>query len=397
MHILICAVSSARNPSGICRHAANLATSLSSAPDVSRVSLLVGHWQVRYFHDIFGLQHKKLDVLPINIRNNSYARNFWYWRTLPVVAREMRPDVIQLSFPVPFVRHRFLCPVISSLHDLYPYDIPQNFGTVRAFFNRLFLRQCLRESDRVVCSSNFTLDRVQRVTPDLAIGKTTRIYQSVTLDPERCRNPNQPELDGRDFLLTVAQHRRNKNLGLLLSAFAELRRRDERYSRMLLIIVGSDGPETKTLLSLIQRLSLQGHVLFTSALQEPELGWLYRKCRLVVAPSSIEGFGLPVAEAQRCGSPLLCSDIPVFREVAGPRCHYFELKQEQPGTALADAIEAALLESRAEPQALQAFSPNEIASQHLAVYLDVIANSAVPRFISSRPESQAVSYDSYAG
>jgi glycosyltransferase involved in cell wall biosynthesis len=33
-----------------------------------------------------------------------------------------------------------------------------------------------------------------------------------------------------------------------------------------------------------------------------------------------EGFGIPLLEAARCGSPIACSDIPVFREIlpAGP-------------------------------------------------------------------------------
>jgi glycosyltransferase involved in cell wall biosynthesis len=42
-----------------------------------------------------------------------------------------------------------------------------------------------------------------------------------------------------------------------------------------------------------------------------------RSARLVVLPSRAESFGLPVLEALACEAPLLLSDIPAFRELAG--------------------------------------------------------------------------------
>ena len=56
-----------------------------------------------------------------------------------------------------------------------------------------------------------------------------------------------------------------------------------------------------------------------------ELQWCYRKCELLLAPSSIEGFGLPVAEALLAGCRIVCSDILAFRELEGKNCHYVPL------------------------------------------------------------------------
>src|SRR5258708_3450374 len=128
MHILISAVSSSRNPSGICRHAANLASSLAEAREISRVTLLLGPSQDAYFRHAFALRNAKLHVAAVDVQHNSYARNLWYYRTLPKLAREHAADAVHLSFPVPLDRRRFSCPVLMSLHDLYPYDIPGNFG-----------------------------------------------------------------------------------------------------------------------------------------------------------------------------------------------------------------------------------------------------------------------------
>ena len=41
-------------------------------------------------------------------------------------------------------------------------------------------------------------------------------------------------------------------------------------------------------------------------------------------PSFAEGFGLPVAEALQLGTPVLASDLPVFREFAGDIPSYFD-------------------------------------------------------------------------
>ena len=377
MHILISAVSSARQPSGICRHAANLATSLSEEPAISRVTLLVGQWQLDYFRSAFGLDGNAVNVSAVDVQNNSCARNWWYYRQLPEIARQYHADVVHLTFPTPVRRRQFLCPVVCSLHDLYPYDSPRNFGYVRVFFNRIFLRQCLRASDAIICSSDFTLDRLRKYAPVVASRRATRIYQSIRLNPDRARVPEEATLARSPFLLTVAQHRQNKNLQLLLSAFAELRRRQDPKEQLRLVIVGAEGPETCHLRSLVQRLSLQDDVQFEAALTDAQLCQLYQECELMIVPSSIEGFCLPVAEALRCGSRVLCSDIPVLREVGGSSCRYFNLQQEQPASALADAIEAALLTPPAVPIKLDRFSAREIARQYVALYSGLAAGEGV--------------------
>lgn len=388
MHILISAVSSARNPSGICRHAANLATSLAEKREISRVTLLLGTWQTSYFQHAFHLRNAKLHVRTGDIRSSPLDRNLWYYRTLPELARKYAADAVHLSFPAPFSRRRFPCPVIVSLHDLYPYDIPGNFGATRFLFNRAFLRLCLKESDAIVCSSDFTRNRLKSVEAR-AWHKAVRIHQSVGINPECSRMPSLPEIHGRKFVLAVAQHRCNKNLALLISAFGRLRERDESNRRMRLVMVGAEGPETRTLYNSVKRLSLRDYVVFQKGLSDPELCWLYRNCALLVAPSSIEGFGLPVAEALHCGSHVLCSDIPIFREIGGSLCSYFPLMKGDSAAALSDAIQSALRESARVTEPSNRFSPAEIAQQHISLYSRLIAGN--------RPQLLEVDSVRYAG
>jgi glycosyltransferase involved in cell wall biosynthesis len=52
------------------------------------------------------------------------------------------------------------------------------------------------------------------------------------------------------------------------------------------------------------------------------LAALYRRAAMVLLPSDAEGFGLPLAEALACGTPVLASDIPALREVGADAVSY---------------------------------------------------------------------------
>ena len=382
MHILISAVSSARRPSGICRHAANLSLFLSGLTQVSRVTLLLGSWQRSYFQAAFRHPAQKVTIAIADVANQPFSRNRWYYWQLPQLARKYAADLVQLSFPAPIARNRFSCPVVCSLHDLYPHDLPSNFGSLRAVFNRVLLRQCLQQSDAIVCSSDFTLARLHRHMPKLATQKSIRIHQMVGLDTSCMQRPSRPSIRRRRFLLSVAQHRSNKNLGLLLRSIAELRRCSNEYAELGLVIVGSDGPETPALHALVHRLSLYDHVWFAAALSDAELCWLYHNCELLVVPSQIEGFCLPVAEALACGAPVLCSDIPTLREVGGPNCRYFSLAAANPIEILAGALRDAMRGPRFAARAVHRFDGRHIARQYAALYSALISGSP---FVAEAP------------
>ena len=378
MHIVIPAVSSSRQPSGICRYAANLARCLTESPEVSHITLLLGKWQLAYFRDAFGIGAPNLEIVAFKIAGSALSRNHWYYRSLPHVSRTLGADIVHLSFPAPIRRSNFPCPVLCSLHDLYPYDAPLNFGYTRVLFNRLFLRKCLSESDAVVCSSDFTLARLKDCLPEAGERKAIKIYQAVDLHLRREHTPGKPDLSYQPFLLAVAQHRHNKNLHLLLQAFAEFRQRRCCSRQMKLIIVGAPGPETAALHALTERLRLQQHVVFEANLADAELCWLYRHCELTIIPSSIEGLCFPLVEALHCGSRVLCSDIPVLREVGQARCSYFDLSRTDPSIGLAQAIEEALLQPRVFHRPDDRFSSRATANQYTNLYSSLLVNAGQP-------------------
>jgi len=75
--------------------------------------------------------------------------------------------------------------------------------------------------------------------------------------------------------------------------------------------------------SLVRELGLSEHVVELGAIPYRQLQHLYRACDLYVTASYAETFAHPVVEAMACGAPVVASDLPVHREVAGEAAVYF--------------------------------------------------------------------------
>jgi glycosyltransferase involved in cell wall biosynthesis len=67
---------------------------------------------------------------------------------------------------------------------------------------------------------------------------------------------------------------------------------------------------------------LHGRVIFARGLSSPALRRLVAHARALLMPSFAEGFGLPVIEALAVGTPVIASDLPAHREIAGDLAIY---------------------------------------------------------------------------
>ncbi len=373
MHILIPALHRPLQPTGVCRHAVNLAQSLVDTDEVTKVTLVVGEWQKDYFQKSFDFLSPKINLVSVAIKNSSFSRNKWFLLGLPKLANDLQSDIIHMSFPFPFIRQWFKAPVISTIHDLYPYECPENFGYPQVWFNRWFLKQCVDNSDGLTCVSKCTLESLKHYFPGIDLRKeTTVIYNYVDFDNIIPKIPEDLGVgENFPFLLCVAQHRKNKNLDLLIQSYALLLNNDRLTPSTKLVLVGSPGPETENIQTLIQTLGLQRQIILLSSLDDEELCWLYKNCKLFVIPSSTEGFCIPLVEAIFFSCKAISSDIPIFREVGSSNCTYFDVKNN-PVENLADAIADVLSQTHSDRSlADPRFSKSNVAHQLLNFYASV--------------------------
>ncbi len=182
----------------------------------------------------------------------------------------------------------------------------------------------------------------------------------------------RPPWGSQPFLLCVAQHRRNKNILLALRAFERLLRAHQLAPQTRLLIVGIPGPDTSLIEQFVTTAGLAQRVIFLNGISDELLHWCYSNCQLLLAPSTIEGFGLPVAEALLAGCRIVCSDISAFRELGGNHCHYVPLGS-QAVEAFADAVRIVISQDSQESVDLPQLSAPVIAEQYMQLYQSLLS------------------------
>jgi glycosyltransferase involved in cell wall biosynthesis len=164
--------------------------------------------------------------------------------------------------------------------------------------------------------------------------------QESYLDPEIVRLWHERRLWRRDpVILLPALNRDNNNLDRALRIVAEL---VAAGGDPMLLLTYSDSdrwPGNRAhyaaLTALAGELAVADHVLFLTSLRpEWSLGLprhalmtLYHLCDLVLLPTDWEGFGLVAIEAALTRAPLLCTGLPVLREITGGHASYFDLEE----------------------------------------------------------------------
>jgi glycosyltransferase involved in cell wall biosynthesis len=151
-----------------------------------------------------------------------------------------------------------------------------------------------------------------------------------------------PESGSGPFLMHVGTTISRKNVEFLLRVLARVR---ATVPGVGLLRVG--GPLTAAQQRLATDLRLDDRIIQLPFLSRSVLASFYRLAALVLQPSLREGFGLPVAEAMACGTPVIASRIPVLEEVGGLAASYCSPTDE---TEWAEVATRLLRERDAEPQ-----------------------------------------------
>jgi glycosyltransferase involved in cell wall biosynthesis len=367
MKVLIALTSQSAHISGVQRHGINLACCLLTRQEVTAVYLIAAPWQ-RQLLEESAPADPRLHLQFPHVGRGSVSRNWWFYHHLPALAAHLSVDLVHLAYPMPVNRRAFHCPLVVTLHDLYPYDIPDNFGFPKVLFHRAVLHHCLSDIDAIASVSESTHARLAAIAPS-TVDKSLVICNSVAfLDQQKNFEPVQSD---EPFLLCVAQHRRNKNVLFALRIFHRLLTNGSLPASSQMVIVGIAGPETSAIQRFVATCGLARHVLLVDGISDQHLHSFYRNCRLLLAPSTVEGFGLPVAEALMFGCRVLCSDIPAFREVGAGHCRFLPVGEDQLEVWTSAALEEMQL-PKPSPALMPKFGRAVLGEQYLRLYQTLI-------------------------
>jgi glycosyltransferase involved in cell wall biosynthesis len=116
------------------------------------------------------------------------------------------------------------------------------------------------------------------------------------------------------LVLCVGSHEPRKNHLAVLHAADLLWRRGLRFC---LVFVGGNAWKSERFRARVAALQAQGRFVESVSTLDDDLLWAaYRLAHVVVFPSINEGFGLPIAEALSCGTPVVTSGYGAMAEVA---------------------------------------------------------------------------------
>jgi glycosyltransferase involved in cell wall biosynthesis len=214
---------------------------------------------------------------------------------------------------------------VFFIHDLIPIDYPEFVSPRSCARHEGRLRTVSGLASGILVNSNYTRRSVETYLTahklpvpkikTVPLGISDRFYKARDLDPPRPAVP---------YFVAVSTIEPRKNF---LFLFAIWRRLIEKLGRNTprLVVVGHRGWENENVIDILERSrSLGPYLIEATDLTDGGLASLLTGAQALIAPSTVEGFGLPVAEALSLGVPVIASDIPAHREVAGECAAYID-------------------------------------------------------------------------
>ena len=219
-------------------------------------------------------------------------------------------------------RSSFICLV----HDLIPLEYKEYTRPAEPDRHQRRIETVAGLADGVVVNSHATqrslqpwLDRAGRRHP------VPVLVAPLGTDPPRAPNPALALSGGdRPYFVFLGTIEPRKNHLLALHVWRRLAA-ELGPAAPRLILIGRRGWEIEQVVNLVERCdALRGLVVERGDVSDSQALDTLRGARALILPSFAEGYGLPVAEALAHGVPVLCSDIPAFREVGQEVPEYFD-------------------------------------------------------------------------
>jgi len=207
---------------------------------------------------------------------------------------------------------------VVTVHDLGYLYYPEAHRLLDRLYLDLSTRYNARAATHLIADSSATKrDLIERYGTDpdkitvVYPGYDDMVFQPVR-DEKALEAVKAKYGIAGDYILFVGTLQPRKNLTRLIKAYWKL-----KAGSWKLVIAGKKGWLYREIFQQVEKLGLEGKVVFTGYVPEGDLPTLLSGARLFVVPSLYEGFGLPVLEALACGTPVVCSNVSSLPEVAG--------------------------------------------------------------------------------
>jgi glycosyltransferase involved in cell wall biosynthesis len=267
-----------------------------------------------------------LKFIPLQVLTHGMSLRNVYLDSVTIqnIAREEAADVIHFPYNWSFPFRKNV-PSVLTIHDV----IPLSFREAMDYFtNRFIYHPGIRTATRL----NNLIATVSKFSKDDMCRRLGVSADKVRVIPNGLRAPYEPsetlntELEVRfglndGFILYIGGIHERKNVVGLIHAFAKLVTSSGFTGKLLVTGNVSGAPYQIKMKQIhdaaIDETGMQGRVVFTGFIPDEELDTLLKRAFFLVYTSFYEGFGMPVLEAMRVGTPVITSTVTALPEVAG--------------------------------------------------------------------------------
>ena len=246
----------------------------------------------------------------------------WFDWLLPRKLKALKADAF--ISPDGYLALHSNVPTLAVMHDLnfehYPEDLPTAY---RNYYLSYFPRFA-RHATRLATVSEFSRRDIATTygVPEARIDVVHNGVGDVfaPLSEEEKATARKEFTQGAPYISCVGSLHPRKNIARLLLAFDELLR--NHPSDLRLLIVGGSFWWDHRMKEAYNGMTHKDRVVFTGRLGQDKLKLAIGGSLALAFVSYFEGFGIPVAEAMRCGVPVVAAEATSIPEVAGDAAHY---------------------------------------------------------------------------
>jgi len=289
---------------------------------------------------------------------------------LPWALARARPRLVHL--PTPFVPLIVPVPYLVTVHDLIDLEFPRYAKRKVGLYWRYVVSPVLRSARAVITDDDATVELLERHA-----GVDPARVRVIPLGVDAPDPLPAPLVGARPYLFYAGNRRPHKDLATLVAAWATL---PERFALDVVLSGTDDG-------SLPAARHPRGELIFAGQRSTQDIWRLHRGAIAYVQPALREGFGLPLLEALRAGTPVIAAEHAV-PAILKPYVHRFA-----PGDVV--ALRAALLRVILQPDAFaESVSFARERTAHLTWERTVRATAGVYReLLDSPPANPRSAFD----
>ena len=272
-------------------------------------------------------------IVPLAVSNPLIERSL----LLPWLIRRHRLDALMVQRLAPWFCGR--CKLVLTVHDITPLKFPREYRGLTNRLVQLLTGDSVRRADLIFTPTQTIADEVRsyfgvKDTPIRPFYNGVDV-QSFSRAPGEMQPAQLIEKQGicRPYIFVSGAIEARKNLETIYRAVGAL----APDHPVDLVLAGSirDQAYADRLANLAQTLGIESRVRRLGFVEEDLLVALYQQALAYTTASRDEGFNIPPLEAMACGIPVICSDIPVHRELFEGSALFFPVDSAE---ALANCI-----------------------------------------------------------